>query len=106
MSIGSRLSVLAKSAGLTQEEIATRLQISRITINRYFKGRTEIRSGDLVKLLGLFNIDVAALLDGKIEELLKGKASGNSGIGHSIEEGSQKPYKSKSASEFAVWAPG
>lgn len=105
MSIGSRLSVLAKSAGLTQEEIATRLQISRITINRYFKGRTEIRSGDLVKLLGLFGIDIAALLDGRIEELLKGKASGNSGVSHS-DETAQKNYKSRAANESAIWAPG
>lgn len=71
--IGSRLSILAKGMGLTQEEIANRLKISRITINRFFKGRTEIRSGDLNQLLQLFGIEVGALLDEKIERLVKGK---------------------------------
>ncbi len=72
--VGSRLAVLSKSAGLTQDEIAKRCQISRITINRFFKGRTEIRSGDLVQLLSLFGIDVLALLDDKIERKMSGKA--------------------------------
>jgi transcriptional regulator with XRE-family HTH domain len=72
--IGSRLSILAKGLGMTQEEIATRLKISRITINRFFKGRTEIRSGDLNQLLQLFGIDVGQLLDERIERLVKGKS--------------------------------
>ena len=72
--VGSRLAVLSKSAGLTQDEIAKRCQISRITINRFFKGRTEIRSGDLVQLLSLFGIDVLALLDDKIERKMSGKS--------------------------------
>lgn len=72
--IGSRLSILAKGMGLTQDEIAGRLKISRITINRFFKGRTEIRSGDLNQLLQLFGIDIGALLDERIERLVKGKS--------------------------------
>lgn len=72
--VGSRLAVLSKSAGLTQDEIAKRCQISRITINRFFKGRTEIRSGDLVQLLGLFGIDVLSLLEEKIERKMSGKS--------------------------------
>ncbi len=76
--VGSRLAVLSKSAGLTQEEIAKRCQISRITINRFFKGRTEIRSGDLVQLLSLFGIDILAILDEKIERKMNGKTLNDS----------------------------
>lgn len=72
--IGSRLSILAKGLGMTQEDIAARLKISRITINRFFKGRTEIRSGDLNQLLQLFGIDVGQMLDERIERLVKGKS--------------------------------
>lgn len=72
--VGARLAVLSKTAGLTQEEIARRCQISRITINRFFKGRTEIRSGDLVQLLQLFGVDILKILDEKVNRQMHGKS--------------------------------
>ena len=70
--VGARLAVLAKISGLTQEEVAKRCRISRITINRFFRGKTEIRSGDLVQLLGLFGIDLLKMVDDRIERRMKG----------------------------------
>jgi transcriptional regulator with XRE-family HTH domain len=70
--LGQRLSVLAKLKGLTQEEIAKTCAISRISVNRFFRQRTEIRASDFKSLLGTLGIDLDAIIDRAIERQIHG----------------------------------
>ena len=70
--LGYKVSLLAKSRGMTQAEIAEHCGVSRITVQRFFSGKTEIRSGDLNKILKLLNIN----LDTDLDRLLKIKSLG------------------------------
>lgn len=64
--IGVKLGLLAKKAGITQHELAEKIGCSRISINRFFCGHTEIRAGDLVKLLSALNMDLMAAVDQRL----------------------------------------
>ena len=57
-SIGPKLSVIAKSKGLTQQQLADQCNISRLTIQRFFKGHTELKCGDLTQLLNILGFSL------------------------------------------------
>jgi transcriptional regulator with XRE-family HTH domain len=71
-SLGKKLAVLAKLKGLTQEQIAKSCQMSRISVNRFFRSHTEIRAGDLGSLLGTLGINLESLIDRAIEKQMNG----------------------------------
>jgi len=58
-----KVALLAKSKGVSQKELANYCKISRITVHRFLNGKTEIRSGDFVKMLELLGVDVVGNLD-------------------------------------------
>lgn len=70
--LGRKLAILAKLKGMTQEQIAKECQMSRISVNRFFRQHTEIRAGDLASLLGILGVDLAALIDRAIEKQMNG----------------------------------
>ena len=72
ISLGKKLAVLAKLKGLTQEEIAKACQMSRISVNRFFRSHTEIRAGDLSSLLGTLGINLEQMIDKAIERQMNG----------------------------------
>lgn len=53
---------LRKNAGLSQEELAARLQIRQTTVSMWETGRTLPRAGILIQLAKLFNCTVDDLL--------------------------------------------
>ena len=65
--LGQQLSVLASIKGVSQVTLAKECNISRISINRFFRGRSELKAGDLMRLLSLLGIDIQA----EIEQHLK-----------------------------------
>ncbi len=71
-SLGRKLAILAKLKGLTQEEIAKSCQMSRISVNRFFRNHTEIRAGDLGSMLQTLGIDLENLIDKTIEKQMNG----------------------------------
>lgn len=72
--IGIKLSIIAKSKGLTQNEIALRCGVSRISIHRFFNGRTELKASDLFNVLDVLGISI----DHEIENSLSGALEGKS----------------------------
>lgn len=72
LGLGQRLSVLAKLRGLTQEEIANKCDISRISVNRFFRERTEIRAKDFKSLLTTLGIDLDLIIEKAIERQIHG----------------------------------
>jgi transcriptional regulator with XRE-family HTH domain len=71
--LGRRLSVLAKLKGMTQEELANQCEISRISVNRFFRERTEIRACDFKSLLSALGIDIDVIIDRAIEKQIHGE---------------------------------
>ncbi len=74
-SLGRKLAVLAKLRGLTQDQIAKRCSMSRISVNRFFKEHTEIRAGDLCSMLQTLGINLNELIDGAIDTQMNGSES-------------------------------
>lgn len=70
--IGPRLSLLAQIKGISQTAIADQCGISRITINRFFTGKTELRSRDLIQVLELLGVSVEAQLNQMLERSMQG----------------------------------
>ncbi len=56
--LGQQLSVLANLKGVSQVSLAKNCGISRISINRFFRGRSELKANDLLRLLTLLGIDI------------------------------------------------
>ena len=67
-----KLSMLAKSKGMTQKRLAELCGLSRITIHRFFNGHTELKCNDFTQLLRLLGIDVETQIDGALESALTG----------------------------------
>jgi transcriptional regulator with XRE-family HTH domain len=65
--LGQQLSILASLRGVSQVDLAKQCRISRISINRFFRGRSELKAGDLMRLLTILGIDVQS----KIEQELR-----------------------------------
>lgn len=65
--LGQQLSVLASIKGVSQVDLAKQCRISRISINRFFRGRSELKAGDLLRLLTILGIDIQS----KIEQELR-----------------------------------
>lgn len=72
MTFQEKLSLLSKMRGFTQQKMAAAIGCSRITINRFYAGHTEVRATDLLAILRTLNIDVDSQLDRALEEQMKG----------------------------------
>ena len=69
--LGPHIAQLANRLKVKQTRIAMDCEISRISVNRFFRGRSEIRASDLVNLLKVLGID----LEEEIERRLRPPAS-------------------------------
>ncbi len=67
MYLGKNLRYLRKQKGLTQSDIANKLDIKRTMISAYEEGRSEPKLASLNILAGVFNISVDELLNRDIE---------------------------------------
>ncbi|MGE0526637.1 MAG: helix-turn-helix domain-containing protein [Bdellovibrionales bacterium] len=56
--IGPQVAQLANRLKVRQTRIAQDCEISRISVNRFFRGRSEIRASDLVNVLKVLGIDL------------------------------------------------
>ena len=64
---GENLKTLRKNKGITQEELAARLNVVRQTISKWEKGQSVPDAEMLVKLAEIFEVPVSQLLGSKIE---------------------------------------
>lgn len=67
MYLGKNLRYLRKQKGLTQSDIADKLDIKRTMISAYEEGRSEPKLASLNILAGVFNVSVDELLNRDIE---------------------------------------
>ncbi len=56
--LGPQVAQLANRLKVKQTRIAQDCEISRISVNRFFRGRSEIRASDLVNVLKVLGIDL------------------------------------------------
>ena len=64
MTINKNLRDLRQISGMTQEEVASRVGLTRQAISSYESGRTEPDLDMLIKLAGLYQADVSDILYG------------------------------------------
>ena len=65
MDIGKKLKALRKAEELTQEEIAKRLNISRVNYTRYETGKVRPDYETLIKIADYYDISLDELFDRK-----------------------------------------
>ena len=66
--LNENLKQLRKSKGLSQEELAIRLNVVRQTISKWEKGLSVPDADMLIKISEIFEVSVSELLGAKIEE--------------------------------------
>lgn len=66
--LNENLKQLRKSKGLSQEELAIRLNVVRQTISKWEKGLSVPDADMLIKIADIFEVSVSELLGAKIEE--------------------------------------
>ena len=70
MDLGNRLSNLRKKNGLSQEELAEKLNVTRQTISKWELNETSPNINQAKEISKLFNISLDELVDNNIEEIL------------------------------------
>ncbi len=65
--IGLRVAQLANRMKVKQTRIALDCEISRISVNRFFRGRSEIRASDLVNVLKVLGIDLQQEIEKRLQ---------------------------------------
>ena len=56
--VGITLGLIAKKKRLSQGKIAEEVKISRISVNRFFCGHTQLRASDFVNVCLVLGIDI------------------------------------------------
>ena len=65
--VGENLKTLRKNKGVTQEELAARLNVVRQTVSKWEKGQSVPDAEMLAKLAEIFDVPVSQLLGSRIE---------------------------------------
>lgn len=71
MKISENLLKILKENGLTQRELAERVGLSTVSLNRWCKGKTRPNSAALAKIATYFGMTVAELCGGDKQEVIK-----------------------------------
>lgn len=66
--LGELVGKLAKKKKVKQTDLAEKSKISRISVNRFFRGKSEVRATDLINLLDHLGIDVKEQILEKLNE--------------------------------------
>lgn len=62
--------MLARIMRVKQDQIATHIGISRVSVSRYFNGHTQIGADDLKKLLEFLGLNLEHAINKRIDEEL------------------------------------
>lgn len=76
MELGKTLRRLRVQSGLTQQEVADRLDVSRVAIGQWESDRTMPRKNNLEQLALLFGVTVSELMGEQIKDIYTMKSSG------------------------------
>lgn len=85
VAIGRKVSLLAKALDMSQTELASRSGVSRVSLNRFFRGQSELRLSDLVSVLEVLGVDLENIIQSKLSAVTGEKGTSLSGIGSEIE---------------------
>lgn len=101
MEFNNKLYELRKKKGLSQEELAGKLNVSRQTVSKWELGDSTPDMEKLIALSDLFEISIDELVLGKIQESAK-EASGQSAFINSFEEKICTPKNKKKAKKVFI----
>jgi transcriptional regulator with XRE-family HTH domain len=65
--LGPQVAQLANRLKVKQTRIAQDCEISRISVNRFFRGRSEIRATDLMNVLKVLGIDLKEEIERRLD---------------------------------------
>ena len=76
MSLGENLQYLRAREGVTQEQLAERLDVSRQSVSKWESGTSFPEMDTLLKLCDMFQVDMDSLLRGSVEKSLSEDSAG------------------------------
>ena len=76
MSLGENLQYLRAREGVTQEQLAERLDVSRQAVSKWESGTSFPEMDTLLKLCDMFQVDMDSLLRGSVEKSLSEDSAG------------------------------
>lgn len=76
MSLAENLQYLRAREGLTQEQLAERLDVSRQSVSKWESGASYPEMDTILKLCDMFHVDMDALLRGSVEQTLSEDTAG------------------------------
>ena len=68
--IGPQLAMLSKAQNQTQTHLAKTCHISRVALNRFFQGKSELKAQDLANLLNCHGLDLGQLIQTQLEKTI------------------------------------
>ena len=69
--LSDNIKTIRKNKGYSQEELASKLHVTRQTISKWENGQSEPGANILKELADLFEISVSELIDGDAERVLE-----------------------------------
>ena len=67
--INKQLGLLLRAQNFSQGEIAKRSKLSRVTINRFLAGKSQLKANDLITVMKNVGLDIDQFIQNKIESL-------------------------------------
>ena len=68
---GLQLDLLLKAVDISQTKLASLTNVPRVSINRYIRGQSDIRSSDVIKLLFALGIDLKEIIYNHLKKISK-----------------------------------
>lgn len=99
MEFNNRLYELRKQKGLSQEELANRLNVSRQTVSKWEIGDSTPDMEKLVALSDLFEVSIDELVTGKVRTAYENTNTASETL-HTLEEKILTPDNKKKAKHF------
>ena len=82
---GRAISVLMKALDKNQTQVADAADLSRVSLNRFLRGQSELRLSDFVRMLQLLGIDVEKSVRERLEDVTGEKNGKLKGVGPDME---------------------
>lgn len=83
--ITNALQEILRLSGMSQTKVANELEISRVSLNRYLQGQSELRLRDFLQLAKLIGVDVEGLIRERLQALTGDRQGLYLGIGNDLE---------------------
>lgn len=82
---GRKVSLLMKALDKNQTQVADTAELSRVSLNRFLRGQSELRLSDFVRMMQILGVDIDKVVADRLEEATGEKEGRLKDIGPDME---------------------